>query len=167
MKKVILLGLLMFSLIGCNSDDDDNGSNPETFLEINSGSKWKYSEDENENGVVDGIIYLKFNNSIEIPYESWGSTQNSEQDVWECFEHFNFKHSDFGPVLFTEILENSSNKLAFRITLRENHYTTNILTKSGNRIKYQMIIDEMGTSGENIYYFDKTSDNINDLKVCN
>lgn len=167
MKKVTLICLFLISLVSCNSDDnEDVGS--KTFIELNNGSKWKYTEDENNNGKVDGIVYLKFNNNMEIPYESWGSTQNSEQEEWKCYEHFNFKLNSYDePILFHEIIENTVDKLVIQITIRENHYETNIFTKSGEKMKVQIIGDEMGSSYGGTIYFDKTSDKISDIQVCN
>jgi len=137
----ILLGLTV-SFNGCSSDEDTI-----TFLEKYEGTKWSYNGKNINN--IDFSSYYRLNNTIDKFMEYWYTDENID-----CHQ---YSYTIF------KIIENSGDKLVVSTTLEDNESLTQTLTIQGEILK---IVFEKKGSENDIFYFNKTSMNFDELKIC-
>jgi hypothetical protein len=146
-KAFGLLLMMVFSLISCSDDDNDD---PSTFLETNGGTVWTIAQGG-------ASIYAQINNNESNPFEFWASFGEEG-----CYVHESI--NDEGNV---EVLENTENKLKVRVDDDETEYTILTLTVTGNVLTVQSEYFEDGQSVEKeIIPLQKTNDNTDDLEIC-
>ena len=147
-KSLVLASIIAFSFMACN-DDDDDGS---TFLEKNGDTVWKFEEP-----VLGGDLYAQINNSVVNPFEVWQSLFEDS-----CYIYISF--ADEGDA---EIIENSENKLVFRIDDSSTEYVVLTLSVSGDVLT---VITEDYEDGSKVdqetILLNKSSDNPDDLEEC-
>ena len=142
---IILFGLI-FSFNNCNSDDDTPPS--KTFLELYGGTTWVLMDD-------DYISYIRLINNENNFIEAW--------EYWaieDCYEHDNTVLE--GSI---EIVENSTDIFIVKAMI-EGYTETVTLTMQGETLKVVIQWVEDGDSGEDIIYLDKTSVDVEALKIC-
>ena len=161
---IILLVSLTASFFGCSGEDAQLSSN--NFLEINNGVKWKSLEDEDRDGVDDRTTYIIFKNNVNIPFE-WRRSTYEGPDSTVCYNDNNsFLFSDY-----TEILENTKDSFIVRTTSTIScgtHISNWAFTKSGESIRLLRNGIECSSPWNNpVEIYNKTSDNVENLKICN
>ena len=155
-SSIILITLIFTTLFtGCNSDDEPNNSIVcETFLDCNDGINWNYIE--LEDGVELGRIYFRLNANSSNPVESWLNFS-----TMDCYEVMHISEHQF------QIIENTKDRLIIKITWQDDYsgqdeFETWTFTKQGESLKLvqKYFVEEI------ILILNKTSDNINNLKIC-
>lgn len=142
---------LLISLSNCASDEKDKDFLlDQTFLEKYDNTKWTIIQDEMR-------IYLRFNNDMEKAIEMWMSELEIAKLIAseECF-YYTAELMDTEEV---EILENSELKLEFTYLGNE----TWTFSMEGERLK--LVFKTLNSTRDPVY-FNKTSENFNDLKIC-
>ena len=146
-KAFGLLLLMVFSLVSCSDDGDDD---PSSFLETNGGTVWKVEQE--------GIsIYAQINNSESNPFEIWATFGEGG-----CYIHESI--NDDGNV---EVLENTENKLKLRVDDDVDEYTILTLTIRGDVLT---VVSEYFEDGQSVeketFPLKKTNDDPDDLPLC-
>ena len=146
-KAFGLLLMMVFSLVSCSDDGDDDASN---FLETNGGTVWSF--------VLGGEgIYAQINNNESNPFEIWATLGEGGCYIYQSI-------NDGGSV---EVLENTKDKLILRIDESEDEYLILTLTIKGDLLTAKFEYFEDGISdGEDVFPLTKTDDNPDDLPLC-
>ena len=140
-----LLAILTLFLASCSDDGDDGTS----FLEKHGGTTWKFSVDE-------GTIYAQINSSESNPFEIWVSLFEA------CYIYESI--SDTGNI---QVLENNENKVVIRIDEGPSEYSLLTLSVTGDALTIQSAYYEDGVlEEEDFFILQKTSDNVDDLELC-
>lgn len=153
--NTILILLTAFSLISCSNDGDTSA---DTFLERFHNTIWKYTYvQDTGNGNVNEDNYLRFNNNISNPIYVWEFYSYQS----DCWEYYNYASRNI------EVLENSRDTFILNVTYSDETsevYTFNLVGDS-------MVVNTITKDGPNTFNttvsFHKTSDNVNNLKICN
>jgi len=148
--KVLSFTLLMiFAVVSCNDDDDDNMV---SFLDKHGDTQWKF-QDPNS----DTVLYLSINDSQANPFELWLTFLANSCYVYQSVE------DDGTP----EILENTENKLVIRVDESNDEYTIVTLTVSQNVLTVTNEEYENGElDEENIVILFANQDDINNIEIC-
>ena len=146
-KAFGLVLLMVFSLVSCSDDGDDDAS---SFLEANGGTVWTVAQGG-------ASIYAQINNNESNPFEFWASFVEGG-----CYVHESI--NDDGNV---EVIENTENKLKVRVDDDVDEYTILTMTITGDILTVQSEYFEDGQSVEKeIIPLKRTSDNTDDLLLC-
>ena len=146
-KAFGLLLMMVFSLVSCSDDGDDD---PATFLETNGGTVWSFA-------LGGESIYAQINNNESNPFEFWANIGDGG-----CYIHQSI--NDEGNV---EVLENAEKKLQVRVDESEDEYLILTLTVNGNLLTVQFEYFEDGISdGKDTIPLTKTDDDPDDLELC-
>ena len=147
-KAFGLLLMMVFSLVSCSDDGDDDPSN---FLETNGGTVWSF--------VLGGEgIYAQINNNESNPFEIW-----STSDEGGCYIHQSI--NDGGNV---EVLENTKDTLKLRVDDSEDEYLILTLRINGNllTVKFEYFEDGISDGDDIEIPLIKTDDDPDDLPLC-
>lgn len=158
-KRLLKLFKLLFtfyfslSFIGCSNSESEPSNNAcSTFLECQEGSVWNVSFETNSD-------YLTFLNNSNIVFKVYSITEN------DCYNVYNA--SDAYGSLPINLLENSENKLVFRID-DNNQYRLETLDYSNEVITYniKVYIDNELVENET-QSLTKNDVDLNSLTLCN
>lgn len=147
-KAFGLILMMVFSLVSCSDDGDDD---PSSFLETNGGTVWSFA-------LSGESIYAQINNNESNPFEFWANIGDGG-----CYIHESI--NDEGNV---EVLENTEDTLKVRVDESEDEYLILTLTiTAGKLLTMQFEYFEDGISdGKESIPFTKTDDNTDDLELC-
>jgi hypothetical protein len=152
MLKFKALGLFLAMTIALFSCSDDSNDKSTSFLAKNGGTSWKIVDPSSG-----ASIYAHINNNEANPFEIWAAFAAETCFIYQSID-------DSGSV---EVLENTENKVVIRIDDNATEYTLITLTVSGNVLTVESEYFEDGESTEDeIFILQKTSDNVDDLEVC-
>ena len=148
--RMLSLSLLMiFALVSCNDDDDDDMI---TFLDKHGDTQWKFQDPGS-----DTVLYLRINDSQTNPFELWLTFLANSCYVYQSVE------DDGTP----EILENTENKLVIRVEESNDEYTIVTLTVSQNVLTVASEDYENGQlEDENIAILFANQDDISNIEIC-
>lgn len=156
LKNLILLLIVVVAFIGCNSDDDETSC--KTFLDCNNNTTWKA---ENK----DLIDYIKFYDNQHSPIDLW---EFNDDEGYKCYWSGNFR--DLTPF---EIIENSLEKLMIKFdfddgNINDGNYIISTMTVEGDELKWisKHFRDDAEYGNGTFSYFYKTSDNLDNLNMC-
>ena len=133
-KAFGLLLMMVFSLVSCSDDGDDDAK---TFLETNGGTVWTVSQ-------AGASVYAQINNNESNPFEFWVSL-----GAGACYVH-----EDINEDGTVEVLENTENKFKVRVEDDLDEYTIATLTIKGNvlTVEYEYVEDGELIKGQTITF---------------
>jgi len=147
--SVLILLVLSISITGCSDDETIK-----SFLEKQADTDWKFNEP-----LTGAILYVTINNNQVNPFEIWFS----------IIEEACFIHESIGDDGTVEILENSANELKIKVVDDGNPAEYSIITFTVNG-DILTVVNEDYEDGvleeEDLFIFQKTSDNLDDLNIC-
>ena len=151
----LILIMITFSFNGC-SDSDDKNESDKTFLEKFDKTTWI---DIDESGEGDFTI-IRFNNNTTNTIEDW----NFNTEDGNCWWYNHHNEASFG---VSGNISDLEDKLIIISTEDDFSETLTFTTQSENTIKLVDNWVENGISSEEIYYFEKTSEDVDNLNTCN
>ena len=154
----VILSVLMVSFNGCNNDDDN--ADITAFLESYVGTTWKLDDAGGVPAEADVPTYARFVNNENKIFESW--YQIASEPV--CYDYYDGINIEDGVL---RLVENSGNKLIIEISYANSETETFTFTIEGDILKINYVYEETGEPNEvNTLFFNKTTDNVDDLTVC-
>ena len=156
MKKLLLLTTL-FLAFACSKDDEDNSSEPKTFLEKYDGTSWRDGGTEILT-LIDGTYFYNF-------VDTYDDVDTSDDDT-ECTKLKRGAQTIDGEEIEVTITKNEPNEMIVEIQLNGVLGQRSSLTVNGETLTDRATyFDEDGSSSDETYTWTKTSASYSDY--CN
>lgn len=156
--KSLLLGLIIFSSMGCSVDDNPKGElDTRLFLKKMAGSIWTNQPDGDIFGdnFTSSMIIFRFNNDINHPWDKWQSS-----NLYGCWKREFSRNEGYD----FEVLEHSDLEFKVLWSCPNQWDYINEGSEDDYQMKWEFIDDQLFLNGSQIYKYNGSD--LSDLNQC-